>query len=181
MFHISSKVKPADIIGFSVFQSRLIGAAGLQAIGPVARPLEHVADLRMPAGLAALIGQQILLRHIGDIGRLRVLGEEVIEGLVAMRADLRRDRLQPFFGIAENGIDIEHHTAERINAMLHNFADPVAGGTLCHDDKVAAGGRYVKLVACPDFAEDAPLLEERKWDDEPAKQIHRHRRLYHHA
>ena len=48
--------------------------------------LEHLGDLRMPDRLAGRVGQQVLLRHIGDVFVLRVLGEQMIERLVLAAA-----------------------------------------------------------------------------------------------
>jgi hypothetical protein len=40
-----------------------------------------------------------------------------------VRAHLGWDRLIPLLGIVEFGIDVEHDTAERKQAVLHHLAD----------------------------------------------------------
>src|SRR5262245_32424829 len=54
--------------------------------------LEDFGDLRMPDWGAGIIGQKILLRHIGDVLGLGVLREQVIERLILAWAHLGRDR-----------------------------------------------------------------------------------------
>jgi hypothetical protein len=61
--------------------------------------LEEVRHLRVRHRLAGLVGQQVLFRDVGDIGRLRVLGQQVIKRLVAARADIFGNRGQPLLGI----------------------------------------------------------------------------------
>ena len=53
----------------------------------------------------------------------RVLGEQVIVGLVLVRAHLLGDRQPPFLGVVELGIDVEDDAAERIEAVAHDLAD----------------------------------------------------------
>src|SRR4051812_10223017 len=72
----------------------------------IARPVaagfvldENLGDLRMPDRLAGIVGQKVLLRNIGDVFGLRVLGEQVIERLVLVRANVLRDRKPPFLGV----------------------------------------------------------------------------------
>ena len=61
---------------------------------------EHFADLRMLDRIAG-IDHQVLLGHVGDVIRVLVLGEQMIERLVLARPDLLGDRLVPLLGIAE--------------------------------------------------------------------------------
>ena len=110
----------------------LIRARCLQPIGPRFRLIEHVAQERVAAGAPTVIGQQILLGHIGDIGRLGVFGQQVIEGLFPVRPQLGRDGLQPFIGIGENRVDIEDHAPERVDTVLDDVADVEAGGAGTH-------------------------------------------------
>ena len=79
--------------------------------------------------LAGVVGQQVLLRDIGHVGGLRVLGQQVIEGLVAARADFLGNRGQPLLGVGEHRIDIEDHAPERIEAVLHHLSDGELGFT----------------------------------------------------
>ena len=73
------------------------------------------------------IGQQILLADIGYIAAVRIFGEQVIEGLVLMRAHSLWNGFVPFFAIGKDRIDIEHHAAEIEHAVAHNVADRKAG------------------------------------------------------
>ena len=89
--------------------------------------LEEMRHLRVRHRLAGLVGQQVLLRDIGDVGGLRVLGQQVIEWLVAARTDLLGDRRQPLLGVGEHRIDVEDHAAEWINSVLHHLPDGELG------------------------------------------------------
>jgi invasion protein IalB len=95
--------------------------AGLVAAGVV--PLEHFGDVRVADRLAGSVGQQVLLGDVGDVLRFLVLREQVIEGLVLVRPDLGRDRLPPFLGVVEHRVNVENHTAEREQAVLHHLTD----------------------------------------------------------
>jgi len=77
--------------------------------------------------LARVVGQQVLFRDVGDIGRLRILGQQVIERLVAARPRVFRDRRQPLLGIGENRIHVEDHATERIKPVLHHLPDGELG------------------------------------------------------
>ena len=68
--------------------------------------------------------EQVLFRDIGDVLAVRILGEQVVEGLVLARAHLGWDRLVPFLGVVELGIDVEDHAAEREQPVAHHLADP---------------------------------------------------------
>ncbi len=88
---------------------------------------EDFGDLRMAHRLAALVGQQVLLRDIGDVFGLVVFGEQMIERLILVRPHFGRDRLVPFLGIVEHRIDIEHDAAKRIEAVPDDLADLIFG------------------------------------------------------
>ena len=81
------------------------------------------------------IGDQILLRHIRDIFRLRILGEQMIKRLVLGRANVFGDRLIPFVGVAEGRVDVEHDAAERKDAVAYDLADAVLRLTVLHGDR----------------------------------------------
>jgi hypothetical protein len=68
------------------------------------------------------VGEQVLLRDVGHILGVGVLGEQMIEGLLFLRPDLLGDRLPPFIGGIEDRIDIENDAAERVNAVAHDLA-----------------------------------------------------------
>jgi hypothetical protein len=77
--------------------------------------------------IADLVVQQILLADISDVGAFRILGEQVIEGLVLGRPDILRDRLIPFVAVREHRIDVEDHAPEIEHPVLHHLADREAG------------------------------------------------------
>lgn len=89
-----------------------------RGLGAIERPHEHLVYLRMANGIAGCIGYEILLRYIGDIFDVGVFGEEMIEGLVLARPELRRNRLPPFLGISEDGVDVIDDSPERIFPVL---------------------------------------------------------------
>ena len=66
-------------------------------------------------------GKQVLLRDVGDVLRLRVLGEQMVVGLLLVRPDLLGDRQPPLLGVVELGIDVEDDAAERIEAVAHDL------------------------------------------------------------
>ena len=64
--------------------------------GPRSNSSNMPGDGRMVDRLAVVVGQQILLADISDVGAFRILGEQMVEGLVLGRADVLGDRLIPF-------------------------------------------------------------------------------------
>ena len=116
-------------VGNSV-RHRVAGAVAALAVAH-----EGFRDLRMADRLAAVVRQQVLLGNIGDIFGFIVLGEQMVERLILVRPDIRRDRLVPFLGVAEGRIDIEHDAAKRIKAVADHLADLVLrGANIVHDD-----------------------------------------------
>ena len=113
-----------------------------RAVAALAVLHERLRDLRMAHRLAGRVGQQILLRHIGDVFGFVVLGEQMIERLVLVRPHLGRDRLVPFLGIVEDRIDVEHHAAERIEAVPDDLADLILGDS----NLVHCPGEYYSLT-----------------------------------
>jgi hypothetical protein len=69
------------------------------------------------------VGQEILLRDIGDILCLGVFRIDVIEGLVLARTDVFGDGLIPLFRVGKDGIDIEDDAPEGKDAMPDHVAD----------------------------------------------------------
>ena len=92
-------------------------------IYPAFIKLECFSHIRMPDGATRGVGQQVLLGDIGDVVRLRVLGEQMIEGLILPRPDLGRDGLPPFLRVVEDRIDVEDDAAERIKAVFYHLSD----------------------------------------------------------
>jgi hypothetical protein len=85
--------------------------------------VEKFAQLRVANWVAGLIFEQVLLGDIGNILGFRIFGEEMVEGLVLARPGLDRDRLVPFIGIAELGINVENDAAKREKPVANNLAD----------------------------------------------------------
>src|SRR5690606_28458439 len=85
-------------------------------------------QLGMTDRFAGTVVEKVLLRHIGDVFRLVVLGQQVIEWLVLRRPDFGRDRLVPFVGVGEFGIDVEDDAPEREQPM----ADHLANSEFCY-------------------------------------------------
>ncbi len=91
--------------------------------------LEELRHLRVRHRLAGIVGQQVLFGHVGDIGRLRILGQQMVERLVTARPDLFGDRGQPLLGVGEHRVDVEDDAAERVDPVLHHLADGELGTT----------------------------------------------------
>src|SRR5262245_53993786 len=91
--------------------------------------LEHLGDLRVAQGFTRLVRHQILLRNVGNILSLCVLGEQVIERLIFPWSHLRGYRLIPFLRIGEFRVDVEHDSSKRKQAMSHHLADLKTGMT----------------------------------------------------
>ena len=83
--------------------------------------VEDQGRLGMADRLAGIVRQQVLLRDIGHIARLIILGQKVIEGLVFPWAHGLWDRLPPFLGVGENRVHIENNATERKNPVLHDL------------------------------------------------------------
>jgi hypothetical protein len=65
----------------------------------------------------------------GHVFRFRVLGEQVIERLILMRANLFRNRQPPFLGVVEFRIDVEDHATEGEDPVADDLSDLELGGT----------------------------------------------------
>merc|ERR1711969_42358 len=51
----------------------------MQLVGAVVEGAEEVGDVRMIHRLARVIGDEVLLGHVGDVEALIVFGQQVIE------------------------------------------------------------------------------------------------------
>jgi len=71
--------------------------------------LEEMRDLRVRTHrLAGVVGQQVLLRNISDVGGLRVFRPAGDRTAGRGRGrNLFRDRSQPLLGVGEHRIDVE--------------------------------------------------------------------------
>jgi len=88
--------------------------------------IENQGELRVTARLTGLIQHEILLRHIGHIGGLIILGQEVIIGLVLGWPNLLGNREPPFVRIIERGINIKDDSAKWMNPVAYDFSDSKA-------------------------------------------------------
>src|SRR5207237_2892688 len=64
--------------------------------------IEHGCYRGMVDGFVALVVQQVLLADIGDVSRLGVFGEQVVERLVLRRPKILGNGLIPFLAIRED-------------------------------------------------------------------------------
>ena len=82
--------------------------------------------------LAGLVGQEVLLGHIGDIAVLIVFRQEVVKGLVLAWPHFFGNGLPPFLGIVEGRIDIENHAAKGEDPVLYDLTDSEFGESCAH-------------------------------------------------
>ena len=75
---------------------------------------------------AISIDEQVPLAHISDIAFILILSEEVIEWLIARRANILRNGLIPLFGIGKNRVNIEDNPAEIEQAMTDHITNAKA-------------------------------------------------------
>jgi len=83
-------------------------------------------------GLARLVGQQVLLRHVGDVRGFSVLGEQVVERLILVGTHVFGDRQPPLLGVGEHRVDVIDHAPERIEPVAHDLADLELGVACFH-------------------------------------------------
>lgn len=88
-------------------------------------------ELRVPQWLPGFVGQKVLLGHIGDVVRIVVFGEQVVERLIFGWSDIFRYRLIPFLRIGKYGVDVENNTAKGINTVSDDLSDREFGGLHC--------------------------------------------------
>ena len=89
---------------------------------------EDLGDAGMAKRLAGGVGHEVLLRDVGDVLALGVLGEQMVEGLVLARPHLLGDREPPFLGVVEDRVHVEHDAPERVDPMAHHGAEPELRG-----------------------------------------------------
>jgi glutamate synthase domain-containing protein 3 len=88
---------------------------------------------------AGVVRQQVLLGHIGHVGAVVVLGEQMIEGLVLVRPDVLRNRQPVLLGVREGRVDVEDHAAERIDPVANHLADRIFGAVHVHRAESTTG------------------------------------------
>ena len=82
---------------------------------------EMSTHLGVADGFARVVHQQILLRDIRHIVGVRVLGQQMVKGLVFARTQFFWDRHPPFLGVVELGVDIKHHAPKREQAVFNDL------------------------------------------------------------
>src|SRR5690348_9812479 len=107
----------------SPFRGGLLPELVAKPVAAALQALEHRADRRMVDRLLAVVGDQILLADVSDVGRLRILREQMIERLFLRRAKRLGDRFVPFLAVREDRIDVEDHAAKIENLVANDLAD----------------------------------------------------------
>src|SRR5215813_7220075 len=100
-----------------------------------------------------MVRQQVLLGDVGDILRILVLCEQVIERLIFRGADLLRYRQPPFLCIAKYGVDVENNSAKREESMLHNLPDRIFRAPLLRH-------RIPRIIS---YVKQQPALSKLPW------------------
>lgn len=99
--------------------------------------------------LTGLVGQKVLLRDIGDIVGMLVLGQKVIERLILARTIFFRDCLPPFLGVGKYRINVKNNATERVFPV----PDDLAYGEFClnvnHDSTTPAVVTKLSSIRCP--------------------------------
>ncbi len=108
---------------FAMGSARSVLLQEAEAEDAVFQILEQLGHLRMAQRLVGGIGHQVLLRHVGDVFGVGVLGEQVIERLILVGSNILGDGAIPLLGIAEGRVDVEDHAAKRIDLVANHLAD----------------------------------------------------------
>ena len=142
-----------------------VGVTAAQDVAAVFKAREKRRDFGMSNRCSRVVKHQVLLGNIGDIGRLIVFSEQVVIRLVLGGTHLFGNRLPPFLGIGEDGIDIIDHAPERVVPVVHDIPDlelrsPEDGGfSRClgfhHGKDVAEASAETKRLPmpCPPLSE----------------------------
>lgn len=123
----------------------------MRGIMPVHESTEHDADIGMIDWFAAVIGFEVPLRDIGDVVMIAIVGKQMVERLLFIRAVLLWDREIPFFAVGESGIDIKDHSAKAVPAVPDDLSESIFGlsrlGRLCHGALLSARALTVHRIA----------------------------------
>ena len=88
---------------------------------------EHFLDHRVAQRFACGVGQQVLFGHVGDIFRIGIFREQMVERLVLAGTHFLRNREPPLFRIIEFRVDVENETPEWEMPVLYDLADRKLG------------------------------------------------------
>src|SRR6185503_2343412 len=102
---------------------RLVAVLAPQQVSPLVEAVEQRADRRVVDRLVAVVGDQILLADVGDVARLGVLGEQMVERLVLGWPHAFRNGLVPFLAVGELRIDVEDHAPKVEQPVANDLAD----------------------------------------------------------
>src|SRR5690606_14070708 len=100
-----------------------VGQAAAQPVAAAEEVLEQLRHARVVDRAALAVVEQVLLADVGDVGRVLVLSEQVVERLIAARAHLLGDGLVPFLAVGEDRVDVEHDAAEVEQLVAYDVAD----------------------------------------------------------
>jgi len=103
-----------------------------QAILTFIERFEQQRRLRVSDRLAGLVREEVLLRDVGHVAALIILGKEVVERLILMGPNVLWDRKPVVLSVREHWIDIIYHTPERIHPMADDLADCEFGESWVH-------------------------------------------------
>jgi hypothetical protein len=97
-------------------------AAPLGSVVPIAGLFEEFGELRMANRFARTVVQQVLFRDVGDVFRVVVFRQKMIEGLLFRRTNLGWYRLVPLLGVRKHRIDVKDHTPKREEAVTDDLS-----------------------------------------------------------
>ena len=76
--------------------------------------VKDVLQRRMTHGDPRVVDDQVLLRHIGHVLRVIILGQQMVERLVARGTHLGRNGLVPLLGVRKFRINVEDDAPEGV-------------------------------------------------------------------
>ncbi len=74
-----------------------------------------------------MIRQQVLLADIRNVAALPIFGEQMIKGLLFLRAHCLGYGLIPFFAIRKDRVDVEHHPSKIKDPVAYDGANGKCG------------------------------------------------------
>ena len=95
----------------------------LQRIAPIAEFTEQIGQVGVIDRLAAIIGDKVLLRDIGDVIGLIVFGQQMVKRLFFRRSRLFGDGGVPFISVGKLRVDIENDTPKRVFTMANHLTE----------------------------------------------------------
>ena len=90
---------------------------------PAVKTVKNLVYIGMPDGAILAIGKQILLAYIGGVIAIGIFGQQMIERLVFFWPCFGGNRIIPFIGIIEFGININNDAAKRIQPVPYYRAN----------------------------------------------------------